>query len=110
MNLGGAVTWSIETDDFKGLCYGTPFILTKAIVSAMNGATTIMPNNPCISGILNGDDGQNVIDSKEDEILVSSHLHLRSPTYTSDCGYIYEYNSNFNYDSDTHSFFHDSKH
>jgi chitinase len=50
MNLGGALTWTIETDDFKGICYGTPFILTKAIVEAMNGPTNLMPTNPCASG------------------------------------------------------------
>ena len=43
MNLGGALTWSIETDDFRGLCYGTPFILTKTIVSAMNGPVATSP-------------------------------------------------------------------
>ncbi|XP_046455808.1 acidic mammalian chitinase-like isoform X1 [Daphnia pulex] len=50
MNLGGALTWSIETDDFRGYCHGTPFILTKSIVEAMNGPTNLMPTNPCASG------------------------------------------------------------
>ncbi|KZS15149.1 Chitotriosidase-1 [Daphnia magna] len=50
MNLGGALTWSIETDDFRGICHGIPFILTKAIVDAMNGPTNLMPSNPCASG------------------------------------------------------------
>lgn len=52
MNLGGALTWSIETDDFRGFCHGTPFILTKTIVDSMNGPTNLMPNNPCQSGIV----------------------------------------------------------
>lgn len=50
MNLGGALTWSIETDDFRGICHGIPFILTKTIVDAMNGPTNLMPSNPCASG------------------------------------------------------------
>ena len=37
MNLGGAMVWSIETDDFHGSCHGTPFILTKTIHETLNG-------------------------------------------------------------------------
>ena len=46
MNLGGALTWSIETDDFRGLCHGKTFVLTKAIVNSMNSPAAL-PNNPC---------------------------------------------------------------
>ena len=37
MNLGGAMVWSIETDDFHGNCHGTPFILIKTIDEELNG-------------------------------------------------------------------------
>lgn len=48
MDLGGALIWEMDTDDFRGLCYGTPFILTKAILEGMNGPTNLMPT-PCTS-------------------------------------------------------------
>ncbi|XP_046455827.1 acidic mammalian chitinase-like [Daphnia pulex] len=37
MNLGGAMVWSMETDDFRGLCHNVPFILIKTIYESMNG-------------------------------------------------------------------------
>lgn len=45
MNLGGAMVWSLETDDTPGVCDGTPFSMTKAIVEAMNGEI-IVPTTP----------------------------------------------------------------
>ena len=54
MDLGGALSWSIETDDFRGLCSGTPFLLTKTVVNAMNGPTNLMPSNPCLNSATGG--------------------------------------------------------
>jgi len=35
--------WEIDTDDFRGLCYGTPFVLTKAVIKAMNAPASLPP-------------------------------------------------------------------
>lgn len=45
MNLGGVMVWTVETDDFKGLCHGQPFLLIKTISEAMNGPIVI-PTTP----------------------------------------------------------------
>lgn len=60
MNLGGAMFWSIETEDFHGTCDGTPFPLIKTVIDAINGGIvpttpiphptqpTLVPTNPTI--------------------------------------------------------------
>ncbi|GIX71300.1 chitotriosidase-1 [Caerostris darwini] len=44
MNLGGAMVWSIETDDFRGRCHGYTNPLLRAINSALYGASSPQPN------------------------------------------------------------------
>ena len=44
--LGGAMIWSLETDDFTGSCSGTPFVLIKSIVATLNGG--VLPPPPPI--------------------------------------------------------------
>ncbi|GIX75148.1 hypothetical protein CEXT_498891 [Caerostris extrusa] len=43
MNLGGAMVWSIETDDFRGRCHGYANPLLRAINSALDGASSPQP-------------------------------------------------------------------
>lgn len=43
--LGGAMVWSVETDDFHGTCHGNPFILVKTIFETLNGPI-IYPSPP----------------------------------------------------------------
>lgn len=44
MDLGGAMVWSMETDDFRGKCHGEKYPLLKTIVKTMNGGGK--PNIP----------------------------------------------------------------
>jgi len=37
MGLGGAMVWSVETDDFTGHCHGKKYILLNTIISTMQG-------------------------------------------------------------------------
>jgi len=46
MNLGGAMVWSMATDDFHGICDGKPFSLIKTIKEAMNGIIVPTTNVP----------------------------------------------------------------
>lgn len=54
--LGGAMVWSVETDDFHGTCHGTPFILIKTIYETLNGPIvyptppTGEPTQPTVTG------------------------------------------------------------
>lgn len=38
MGLGGVMVWSLDLDDFKGLC-GPPYPLVRAIRSAQSAGT-----------------------------------------------------------------------
>lgn len=44
MDLGGAMVWSMETDDFRGKCHGEKYPLLRTIVNTMNGGG--MPTIP----------------------------------------------------------------
>jgi len=44
MDVGGAMVWSIETDDFRGLCHNEPYILINTIRNTINGGGK--PNTP----------------------------------------------------------------
>lgn len=52
MGLGGGMVWSLETDDFLGICHGERFPLVKTIYRVLNGdyvpptTTTADPSNP----------------------------------------------------------------
>lgn len=37
MGLGGSMVWSLETDDFLGICHGEQFVLIKTAFRVMNG-------------------------------------------------------------------------
>ncbi|XP_046632543.1 acidic mammalian chitinase-like [Daphnia pulicaria] len=43
--LGGAMVWSVETDDFHGTCHGNNFILVKTIYETLNGPI-VYPSPP----------------------------------------------------------------
>ncbi|GIX71151.1 chitotriosidase-1 [Caerostris extrusa] len=44
MNLGGAMVWSIETDDFRGRCHGYANPLLRAINSALGDSSSPQPD------------------------------------------------------------------
>ena len=105
MDLGGALVWSIETDDFLGSCYGTPFILTKAIVLSMNNpaATTpiagnsIPPAIPSTSTIttttINGNPFTPSTTQSTTKVVTPSPSICQSQGYVSnpiDCGSFYQ--------------------
>ncbi|XP_015914102.1 chitinase-3-like protein 1 [Parasteatoda tepidariorum] len=43
MNLGGAMIWSIETDDFRGRCHGHKYPLLQTINSVLSGSSEPIP-------------------------------------------------------------------
>ena len=43
MNVGGALVWSIDQDDFTGYCNGVASPLTRKIKEIMNGPMTTKP-------------------------------------------------------------------
>lgn len=47
MDLGGAMVWSLETDDFRGKCHGEKYALLKTIVKTLDGGgMPTIPNRP----------------------------------------------------------------
>ncbi|XP_027225091.2 chitinase-3-like protein 1 [Penaeus vannamei] len=43
MGLAGTMVWSVETDDFRGLCHSRTFNLIKTMVEAFGGGTITEP-------------------------------------------------------------------
>jgi len=52
MDVGGAMVWSIETDDFRGLCHNEPYILINTIRNTINGGGK--PNTPPRPQVVHG--------------------------------------------------------
>lgn len=47
LDLGGAMVWSIETDDFRGYCHNRKYPLINTIRKTMNGGTKpVIPDRP----------------------------------------------------------------
>lgn len=76
--LGGAMVWSIETDDFHGSCHGSPFILIKTIYETLNGPI-VYPTPPTGGSTPSGEYTTGASTTKVQTKLFSVSKFIKSP-------------------------------
>ena len=68
LGLGGAMVWSIETDDFRGYCHNKKYLLINNIRKTINGGGK--PQIPSRPQIVSGEDDAHQLTTSSCEYFI----------------------------------------